>query len=108
MDAAGPETGREDSSETIKRAIRGTGTAAHPGTGTPSDAAGLLPAARAARDRLLGRDDALTRDNLAAELRRDGHPVRNARVSHLLTILKCDSPDAAPQPYDGQVLGSVR
>ncbi len=48
----------------------------------------MLPAARAARERLSGRDEALTRDTLAAQLRRDGYPMRNARVSRLLTALK--------------------
>jgi hypothetical protein len=36
----------------------------------------------------------LTRDTLAAQLRRDGHPVRNARVSQLLATVKCESPEA--------------
>ena len=37
---------------------------------------------------LSGRREALTRDTLAAQLRRDGYPMRNARVSRLLTALK--------------------
>ena len=52
----------------------------------------------AARDRVLGRGDPLTRDSLAAQLRRDGHPVRNARISQVLTTLKLESRDA-PAAY---------
>jgi hypothetical protein len=85
-------TGRRDRAGTIKPAKPGTGTATRAGTGTTSDIADLLPAARAARDRLLDRGDALTRDSLAAELRRDGHPARNARISRLLATLKRESP----------------
>jgi hypothetical protein len=70
------------------------GTAAHAGTGADSETGALLPAARVARDRVLGRGDLLTRDSLAAELRHDGHPVRNARISQLLTALKLESCEA--------------
>jgi len=66
-----PGTGRPDETE-IKP---GMGNAGHRGTGTASDiadVAGLLPAARAVRDRLQERDDSLTRDSLAAALRREG------------------------------------
>jgi hypothetical protein len=75
-------------------ASAGAGTAAGTGTGTEPDIAALLPAARAARDRVLSRGSVLTRDTLAPQLRRDGHPVRNARVSQLLTTLKRESPEA--------------
>ncbi|MGH3328703.1 MAG: hypothetical protein ACRDPT_13070 [Streptomycetales bacterium] len=43
-----------------------------------TDIDALLPFARAARDSLLSQGRALTRDTLAAELRQDGHPMRNA------------------------------
>jgi hypothetical protein len=66
-------------------------TAAHAGPGAELDAGTLLPAARAARDRVLCRGDSLTCDRLAAELRRDGHPVRDSRISQLLTALKLES-----------------
>jgi len=75
-------------------ASAGAGTAAGTGTGTEPDVAALLPAARAARDRVLNRGSVLTRDTLAAQLRRDGHPMRNARVSQQLTTLKRESPEA--------------
>jgi Protein of unknown function (DUF2637) len=79
-------------------ASAGAGTAAGAGTtagaGAETDIAALLPAARAARDRVLNRGSVLTRDTLAAQLRRDGHPVRNARVSRLLTTLKRESREA--------------
>ncbi len=89
-----------DAAGTITPAVRGTETNATAGTGDKSDIAALLPAARAARDRLVGRGDALTRDTLAAELRRNGHPVRNARLSPLLVALKKESADATA-PSDG-------
>lgn len=73
---------------TIKETGGGTGTTTRVERGDESDVAALLPAARAARDRLSSRGDVLTRDTLAAELRRSGHPVRNAKVSQLLTALK--------------------
>jgi hypothetical protein len=81
-----------DGPGTITAAV--AGTAAHAGTGADPETGTLLPAARAARDRVLGRGDSLTRDSLAAELRRDGHPVRNARISQLLTALKLESCEA--------------
>jgi hypothetical protein len=83
-------TGRGNRTATIKP---GTGTGASAGTGTTSDIADLLPAARAARDRLSGRGEALTRDTLAAQLRRDGYSMRNARVSRLLSHLKLETAD---------------
>ena len=92
--AAAPQTDPGDAAGTIPPAIRGTGTNATAGIGDESDIAALLPAARTARDRLFGRGDSLTRDTLAAELRRNGHPVRNARLSQLLSALKKESADA--------------
>ncbi len=50
----------------------------------------LLPAARMARDRLVGRGRVLTRDSLAEQLREDGHAVGNVRVSALLTTLRSE------------------
>jgi len=55
----------------------------------------LLPAARAAREELHRQGRSLTRDSLAARLRRDGHTIRTSRVSELLTLLKNDAPAAA-------------
>jgi Protein of unknown function (DUF2637) len=71
----------------------GTGTSETP-AGVPSrggddcDVAGLLAAARSARDAVTARGGTLTRDGLAAQLRRDGHAVRNATVSELLGVLR--------------------
>lgn len=89
--ARGQNLGTEDWS---RGPSAGTGT----GTGTDPEIAALLPAARAARDGVLNRGSVLTRDTLAAQLRRDGHPVRNARVSQLLSTLKHES-RAAPVEY---------
>jgi len=85
----GPGMGRGPGSGTIWRAQPAAGT------GTPPGVASLLPAARAARDRLAVRGDALTRDTLAAQLRRDGHAVRNTKVSQLLVELRKEA-HAAP------------
>jgi Protein of unknown function (DUF2637) len=74
-----------------------TGPPSPPTVGDGTDVAGLLPAARAAAGRVVARDGTLTRDGLAAQLRLDGHPVRNATVSHLLTALRRD-PAAGPVP----------
>jgi hypothetical protein len=90
----GPGTEPGDGEGPVTAASAGAGTAAGTGTGTEPDIAALLPAARAARDRVLDRGSVLTRDTLAAQLRRDGHPVRTARVSQLLTTLKRESPEA--------------
>lgn len=92
--ATAPQTDPGDAAGTITFAVRGTGTNVTAAMGDESDIAALLPAARAARDRLVGRGDSLTRDTLAAELRRNGHPVRNARLSPLLSALKKESEDA--------------
>jgi hypothetical protein len=50
----------------------------------------LIPAARAARARLIVEGRSLSRDNLAAVMRDDGHGVSNQRVSLLLVILKAE------------------
>jgi ribosomal protein L12E/L44/L45/RPP1/RPP2 len=54
--------------------------------------AALLPAARAAREALRRAGRNLTRDSLAAHLRRDGHTIRTSRVSALLNLLRNDEP----------------
>ena len=86
---------------TAASAGTGKGVAASAGTGKEPDIAALLPAARGARDSVLSRGSVLTRDTLAAQLRRDGHPVRNARVSQLLSILKT-RPRAAAAVHSGE------
>ncbi|GLY98825.1 DUF2637 domain-containing protein [Actinoplanes sp. NBRC 103695] len=48
----------------------------------------LLPAARAARDELIGENRAVSRDALARRLRRNGHSIRNSGVSELLAALR--------------------
>ena len=78
-----------------------TGTVTGMGTGAEPNVVPLLPGACAARDRLLERGGPLTRDSLAAQLRRDGHAIRNAQVSQLLAALKNEikekqAVDAAP------------
>lgn len=50
----------------------------------------LLPAARAARDDLLNAGSTLSRDALAAQLRHNGTPIRNTKVSELLSALKTE------------------
>lgn len=54
--------------------------------------AALLPAARDARNALRHQRLGLTRDSLAAQLRRDGHTIRTSRVSALLNLLRQDEP----------------
>jgi hypothetical protein len=65
---------------------------------TDPDLAALLPAARAARDTLHRQGRSLTRDCLAAQLRRDGHTIRTSRVSALLNLLK----NFEPATIDGR------
>jgi hypothetical protein len=50
----------------------------------------LLPAARAARGALRRNGRGLTRDSLAAQLRRDGHTIRTGPVSALVNLLRND------------------
>jgi len=70
----------------------------HPdGTGivpnTAADATDLLQAARAAHDDLCRDGRPLTRDALAARLRRDGHHIRNTRLTPLLHALREEAAD---------------
>ncbi len=58
----------------------------------PADLIALLPAARAARDDLHRQGRALTRDALAAQLRRNGHSIRTSRASALLSLIRDDTP----------------
>ncbi|WP_433615337.1 DUF2637 domain-containing protein [Dactylosporangium sp. CA-139114] len=62
--------------------------------GRPDLAADLVPllqAARAARDELLDEGATVSRDALAARLRRNGTPIRNNRASELLAALKAEA-----------------
>ncbi|WP_051110643.1 DUF2637 domain-containing protein [Longispora albida] len=64
---------------------------ARPGTPPPGEGGReleLLPAARVAAARLRARGAPLTRDSLVAQMRTDGHTVRNARASALLAVLR--------------------
>lgn len=56
--------------------------------GLAPDLAPLLPAARVARDDLVREGRTVSRDALAHRLRRDGHAIRNNRVSELLNALR--------------------
>jgi len=57
-----------------------------------ADLVPLLPAARAARDELVGEGRPVSRDALARRMRRNGHSIRNNRVSELLTALRHEAP----------------
>jgi hypothetical protein len=61
------------------------------------DIAVLLRAARAARDELSLDGRPLTRDALAARMRRQGHPVRNDRLTPLLRQLRQEEPPPSRQ-----------
>jgi hypothetical protein len=74
--------------------VANTATATVPSTGITA----LLPAGRAARDELNRHGRPLTRDTLADQLRRDGHPIRNARVSVLLALLRTEQPASQDHP----------
>ena len=52
----------------------------------------LLPAARAAHDELVDEGRPVSRDALARRMRRNGHPIRNNRVSELLAALRQQAP----------------
>lgn len=52
----------------------------------------LLPAARTARDELIREGRTVSRDALARRLRRNGHAIRNNRVSELLNALRREQP----------------
>jgi hypothetical protein len=53
-----------------------------------ADLVPLLPAARAARDELVDEGRPVSRDALARRMRRNGHSIRNNRVSELLAALR--------------------
>ena len=80
-------------------AVRRTNPSAVPESATiPSlpGIANLLPAARAARDSLHRDGHRLTRDALAARMRENGCPVRNARMTPLLQALRNESTVLSP------------
>jgi len=52
----------------------------------------LLPAARTARDDLTREGRTVSRDALARRMRRNGHTIRNNRVSELLAALREEAP----------------
>jgi len=52
--------------------------------------AGLVPAARAARDALAAEGRPLSRGTLAERMRADGHAVSNARASMLVKRLRAE------------------
>lgn len=58
------------------------------GSDFAADLVPLLPAARAARDELVREGRTVSRDALASRLRRNGHTIRNNRVSELLAALR--------------------
>jgi hypothetical protein len=60
--------------------------------GLAADLALLLPAARAARDELIREGRVVSRDALARRMRRNGHSIRNNRVSELLAELRQRAP----------------
>jgi Protein of unknown function (DUF2637) len=70
---------------------RGDGPAGDRDDDTNPELAALLPAARAARDALRRDGRSLTRDSLAAQLRRDGHTIRTSRVSTLVNLLRTEA-----------------
>jgi hypothetical protein len=59
-----------------------------------ADLVPLLPAARAARDELTREGHTVSRDALAHRLRRNGHSIRNNRVSELLAALRQEARSA--------------
>lgn len=59
-----------------------------------TDLVPLLPAARAARDELAREGHTVSRDALAHRLRRNGHSIRNNRVSELLAALRQEARSA--------------
>ncbi|MEV6348171.1 DUF2637 domain-containing protein [Actinoplanes sp. NPDC051851] len=69
---------------------------AEPAAGTPMEltdpeAMVLLPAARAALRTLTGEGKPMTREALARQMRADGHPASNARMSVLLRVLTSET-----------------
>jgi hypothetical protein len=93
---AGPRTAAVQANSAADRETDPPSPAVVPPLGTVPDPAGLLPAARAARDGLLRDGRPVTRDALAAWLRANGHPVRNARLTPLLHALRNETPTPAP------------
>jgi hypothetical protein len=57
-----------------------------------ADLVPLLPAACAARDELVHEGRTVSRDALARRMRRNGHSIRNNRVSELLAALRHEAP----------------
>ena len=57
-----------------------------------ADLVPLLPAARAARNELVDEGRPVSRDSLARRMRRNGHSIRNNRVSELLAALRQEAP----------------
>lgn len=64
------------------------------GVDLASNLAPLLAAARDARDELIHGGRTVSRDALAQRLRRNGHAIRNNRVSDLLNALRREEPSA--------------
>ena len=60
-----------------------------------ADLVPLLPAARAARDELIGEGRTVSRDALARRMRRHGHSIRNNRMSELLAALRHEEAPSA-------------
>jgi hypothetical protein len=60
--------------------------------GLAPDLVPLLPIARQVRDELRREGRPLSRDALAARMRRGGHSIRTRRVSELLAALKAEAP----------------
>ncbi|RZU48788.1 uncharacterized protein DUF2637 [Krasilnikovia cinnamomea] len=66
----------------------GDGDEGDDGADLALDLVPLLPAARAARDELVREGRTVSRDALAARLRRNGNAIRNNRVSELVNALR--------------------
>ncbi|MBT8226415.1 MAG: DUF2637 domain-containing protein [Dactylosporangium sp.] len=60
----------------------------------PADLVPLMEAARKAGDELHDEGTTISRDALAARLRRNGHPLRTSRVTELLAALKAEGTPA--------------
>jgi hypothetical protein len=75
-----------------------------PATSLTPVIAELLPAARAARDALHRDGRRLTRDALAARMRRNGFPVRNARLTPVLEALRNEAPTRSPSRPAGETV----
>jgi Protein of unknown function (DUF2637) len=77
-----------------------------PGPAPGSRETALLSAARAARDELCQDGIPLTRDALAALLRRHGHPIRNASITPLLRQLRHEQPASHRRLSHGRAVPS--